>query len=60
MEQEAYPITYGVLELLAFWGPLSGYNLKRIFDHTLAPMWGAPLPPCVEPRRVRSIRNCGA
>jgi PadR family transcriptional regulator, regulatory protein AphA len=41
MEQEAYPITYGVLGLLAFWGPLSGYDLKRIFDHTLAPMWGA-------------------
>lgn len=41
MDQEAYPITYGVLGLLAFWGPLSGYDLKRIFDHTLAPMWGA-------------------
>lgn len=41
MEQEAYPITYGVLGLLAFWGPLSGYDLKRVFDHTLAPMWGA-------------------
>lgn len=38
---EAYPITYGVLGLLAFWGPLSGYDLKRLFDHTLAPMWGA-------------------
>jgi PadR family transcriptional regulator, regulatory protein AphA len=41
MEQEAYPITYGVLGLLAFWGPLSGYDMKRLFDHTLAPMWGA-------------------
>jgi DNA-binding PadR family transcriptional regulator len=41
MEQEAYPITYGMLGLLAFWGPLSGYDLKRVFDHTLAPMWGA-------------------
>lgn len=42
MEQpEAYPITYGILGLLAFWGPLSGYDLKRLFDHTLAPMWGA-------------------
>jgi DNA-binding PadR family transcriptional regulator len=39
--QEAYPITYGVLGLLAFWGPLSGYDLKRLFDHVLAPMWGA-------------------
>ena len=39
--REAYPITYGILGLLAFWGPLSGYDIKRIFDHTLAPMWGA-------------------
>lgn len=39
--QEAYPITYGVLGLLAFWGPLSGYDLKRLFDHILSPMWGA-------------------
>ena len=38
---EAYPITYGVLGLLAFWGPLSGYDLKHLFDHVLAPMWGA-------------------
>jgi DNA-binding PadR family transcriptional regulator len=38
---EAYPITYGVLGLLAFWGPMSGYDLKRLFDHVLAPMWGA-------------------
>ncbi len=38
---EAYPITYGVLGLLAFFGPLSGYDLKRLFDHILAPMWGA-------------------
>jgi PadR family transcriptional regulator, regulatory protein AphA len=42
MEQpEAYPITYSILGLLAFWGPLSGYDLKRLFDHTLATMWGA-------------------
>lgn len=38
---EAYPITYGILGLLAFWGPLSGYDLKRLFDHTLSAMWGA-------------------
>src|SRR5581483_791585 len=38
---EAYPITYSVLGLLAFWGPLSGYDLKRLFDHMLSPMWGA-------------------
>lgn len=38
---EAYPITYGVLGLLAFWGPMSGYDLKHLFDHVLAPMWGA-------------------
>jgi DNA-binding PadR family transcriptional regulator len=42
MEQlEAYPITYSLLGLLAFWGPMSGYDLKRVFDHTLATMWGA-------------------
>lgn len=42
MEQtEAYPITYGVLGLLAFFGPMSGYDIKRLFDHILAPMWGA-------------------
>ena len=42
MEQlEASPITYGILGLLAFWGPLSGYDLKRLFDHTLATMWAA-------------------
>jgi PadR family transcriptional regulator AphA len=41
MDQEAYPITYGVLGLLAIWGPLSGYDVKRLFDHILAPMWGA-------------------
>jgi len=38
---EAYPITYGILGLLAFWGPMSGYDIKHVFDHTLAPMWGA-------------------
>jgi PadR family transcriptional regulator AphA len=38
---EAYPITYGVLGLLAFWGPMSGYDIKRLFDHVLAPMWEA-------------------
>lgn len=37
---EAYPITYGILGLLALWGPLSGYDLKHISDHILAPMWG--------------------
>ena len=40
-QPEAYPITYGILGLLAYWGPLSGYDIKRLFDHTLAPMWGA-------------------
>lgn len=38
---EAYPITYSILGLLAFWGPLSGYDMKHMFDHILAPMWGA-------------------
>ena len=37
---EAYPITYGMLGLLALWGPLSGYDLKHLCDHILAPMWG--------------------
>ncbi len=42
MEQPtAYPITYAVLGLLALWGPLSGYDLKRLFDHMLSSMWGA-------------------
>lgn len=40
-QQEAYPITYGILGLLAFWGPLSGYDIKRLFDHVLSTMWGA-------------------
>ena len=40
-QAEAYPITYGVLGLLAFLGPMSGYDIKRAFDHALAPMWGA-------------------
>lgn len=40
-QTEAYPITYGVLGLLAFLGPMSGYDIKRAFDHVLAPMWGA-------------------
>jgi DNA-binding PadR family transcriptional regulator len=38
---EAYPITYAVLGLLAFMGPMSGYDIKRLFDHILSPMWGA-------------------
>lgn len=42
MEREdAYPITYGVLGLLAFAGPMSGYDLKQLFDLTMAPMWNA-------------------
>ncbi len=40
-QPEAYPITYGVLGLLSFIGPMSGYDLKRAFDHILSPMWGA-------------------
>ena len=39
--QEAYPITYGVLGLLAFTGPMSGYDLKQAFDCSLAPLWNA-------------------
>lgn len=42
MEQlEASPITYGILGLLAFGGPLSGYDIKRLFDHILSAMWVA-------------------
>lgn len=39
--RETYPVTYAILGLLAFWGPLSGYDIKRLFDHMLSPMWGA-------------------
>lgn len=38
---DAYPITYSVLGLLAFMGPMSGYDIKQLFDHMLSPMWGA-------------------
>lgn len=37
---EAYPITYGMLGLLALWGSMSGYDLKHVCDHILDPMWG--------------------
>ncbi len=36
---EAYPVAYAILGLLAFGGPLSGYDIKRLFDHILAVMW---------------------
>jgi PadR family transcriptional regulator AphA len=39
-QPEAYPVTYSILGLLAFWGPLSGYDIKRLFDHMLSTMWG--------------------
>src|SRR5215471_3819601 len=38
---EAYPVTYAILGLLAFWGPLSGYDIKHLFDHMLSTMWVA-------------------
>jgi len=38
---ETYPVTYAILGLLAFWGPLSGYDIKRLFDHMLSTMWAA-------------------
>lgn len=38
---EAYPVTYAILGLLAFWGPLSGYDIKRLFDHMLSTLWPA-------------------
>ncbi len=40
-KHEAYPITYSVLGLLAFIGPMTGYDIKRTFDHMLSPMWSA-------------------
>ncbi len=40
-KQEAFPITYSVLGLLASMGPMSGYDVKRVFDHMLSPMWSA-------------------
>lgn len=39
--QEAYPITYGVLGLLVYTGPMSGYDLKQAFDVGLMPLWNA-------------------
>jgi DNA-binding PadR family transcriptional regulator len=40
-EQTTYPITYAVLAFLERWGPSSGYDLKRGFDHALIPFFGA-------------------
>jgi len=39
--RDTWPITYAVLGLLALKGPLSGYDLKRLFDETLSGLWGA-------------------
>ncbi|HEY7124736.1 MAG TPA: PadR family transcriptional regulator [Ktedonobacterales bacterium] len=42
MEQrEAYTITYAVLGMLARWGPMSGYDVKRYFDQGLGYIWSA-------------------
>lgn len=38
---ETYPITYGVLGLLAYGGSMSGYDLKQAFDCSLTPIWNA-------------------
>lgn len=40
-ERSTYPITYAVLAFLEKWGPSSGYDLKRGFDHALIPFFGA-------------------
>ncbi|WP_165423471.1 PadR family transcriptional regulator [Ktedonosporobacter rubrisoli] len=54
--REAYPITYSILGLLAIWGPLSGYDIKRLFDHMLSSMWGAAQSQIYkELRRMREI-----
>lgn len=39
-ERSTYPITYAVLAFLEKWGPNSGYDLKRGFDHALIPFFG--------------------
>ncbi|HEY7339365.1 MAG TPA: PadR family transcriptional regulator [Ktedonobacterales bacterium] len=39
--EDGYPITYAVLGLLAEWGPMSGYDLKRWFDRGLGVIWSA-------------------
>ncbi len=39
--EESYPITYAVLGLLAEWGPMSGYDIKRWFDRGLGQIWSA-------------------
>lgn len=38
-ERSTYPITYAVLSFLQMWGPSSGYDLKRGFDHALLPFF---------------------
>lgn len=54
---EAYPITYSVLGLLAFFGSMSGYDIKRLFDHMLAPMWGAAQSQIY--KELRRLQNLG-
>jgi PadR family transcriptional regulator AphA len=39
-EHSTYPITYAMLAFLEMWGPSSGYDLKRGFDHALIPFFG--------------------
>ena len=40
-QREAYTITYVVLGMLARWGAMSGYDVKRWFDEGLRHIWGA-------------------
>ncbi len=40
-ERSTYPITYAILAFLEEWGPSSGYDLKRGFDHALIPFFSA-------------------
>jgi PadR family transcriptional regulator AphA len=36
-----YTITYAILGMLARWGPMSGYDLKRWFDQGVGQIWSA-------------------
>ena len=39
--REAYTITYAILGMLARWGPMTGYDLKRWFDQGVGQIWPA-------------------
>ncbi len=39
--REAYTITYAILGMLARWGPMTGYDVKRWFDQGVGQIWSA-------------------